>query len=229
MKRNLRDKAISLRKKGYTYSEILGEVPVAKSTLSLWLRSVNLSKKQYQRITVKKLAAAHRGGEARKRNRILVTNKIKTEAMNEIGTIDNKDLWLMGIMLHWAEGSKNSEYRPSVGVIFSNSDSLMIKIYIKWLKECIMILNRDIYFDLFVHKTKQSKISGYIKHWANITGFPESKFDKIYLKSNKIKSNRKNRGKYYNGLLRVRVKRSTNLNRRIEGWIQGVCKGCGVV
>jgi len=30
-----KEKAINLRKKGYSYSEILEEVPVAKSTLSL--------------------------------------------------------------------------------------------------------------------------------------------------------------------------------------------------
>ena len=43
-----KQKAIALRKRGYSYSEILAEVPVAKSTLSLWLRSVGLAKKQKQ-------------------------------------------------------------------------------------------------------------------------------------------------------------------------------------
>ncbi len=41
----LRKKAIDLAK-GKTYSEILKDIPVAKSTLSLWLRWVGLSVRQ---------------------------------------------------------------------------------------------------------------------------------------------------------------------------------------
>ena len=53
-----KEKAIILRKRGMTYSEILDVVSVAKSTLALWLQSVNLSKKQKQRITEKRLASS---------------------------------------------------------------------------------------------------------------------------------------------------------------------------
>jgi len=53
--------AISLRQGGRSYSEILQKVSVAKSTLSLWLREVGLSKKQHQRLTQKRLKAAQRG------------------------------------------------------------------------------------------------------------------------------------------------------------------------
>ncbi len=37
-----KEKAIALRKQGKTYSEILAKIPVAKSTLSLWLHDVGL-------------------------------------------------------------------------------------------------------------------------------------------------------------------------------------------
>jgi transposase len=56
--------AIELRRQGYSYSEILKRVPVAKSTLSLWLRSLGLAKQQKQRLTEKRLAALKRGWEA---------------------------------------------------------------------------------------------------------------------------------------------------------------------
>lgn len=70
MKKTLKLKAILLRKKGFSYSEILQQVPVAKSTLSLWLRSVHLAKKQKQQLTQKKLLAIQKGWEARKKQRI---------------------------------------------------------------------------------------------------------------------------------------------------------------
>ena len=87
MKSYLKKKSIFLRKKGWSYSEILRRVPVAKSTLSLWLRSVGLSKKQRQRFTEKKLLAAIRGGETRKKNRLEQTREIINNSILEINSI----------------------------------------------------------------------------------------------------------------------------------------------
>ena len=58
--------ALNLRKQGFSYSEILERIPVAKSTLSLWLREVGLSKRQKQHLTQKKLDAAWRGGQVKR-------------------------------------------------------------------------------------------------------------------------------------------------------------------
>lgn len=52
---SIKEKAVSLRKQGKTYAEILKEIPVAKSTLSEWFRDVKLSKPQVQRLTLRKL------------------------------------------------------------------------------------------------------------------------------------------------------------------------------
>jgi len=124
-------KAINLRKRGHSYSEILKEVPVAKSTLSLWLRSVGLSKRQEQRLTEKKFAAALKGAQMRRKLRLTITEEIKNEAKDEIGSISNRDLWLIGIILYWAEGAKQKEHNPSQKVKFSNSDPKAIKIFLK--------------------------------------------------------------------------------------------------
>ena len=80
MKRQLRDKAIKLRGAGLLYSEILQEIPVAKSTLSLWLQSVSLSKRQVQRLTEKKSEAIQRGWQSRKNERIEKTIEIRHKA-----------------------------------------------------------------------------------------------------------------------------------------------------
>lgn len=84
MEINNKEKAISLRKQGLSYSEILKRIPIAKSTLSLWLHNIGLSKKQYQRLTEKKLAAMRRG--ARRKHEIKVEKiiKIKKSARQEV-------------------------------------------------------------------------------------------------------------------------------------------------
>ena len=61
-----KNKAIELRKQGLSYREILEQIPVAKSSLSLWLKSVKLAESQKQRLTEKKLASARKGALKRK-------------------------------------------------------------------------------------------------------------------------------------------------------------------
>lgn len=222
MKSELKEKTISLRREGLSYSEILKEIPVAKSTLTLWLRSVDLSKRQKQRITEKRLAAALRGGEIRKNNRISIVRKIYEEAARDIHKISKRELWLMGVMLYWAEGSKEKEGRPGLGVQFTNSDPDMIKLFLKWLFEICAIKKENVYFDIFIHENHRNNINRAINFWSEITGYPNDSFSHIYFKKNIIKTKRKNVGDSYFGLIKIRVKASSGLNRKIAGWTKGV-------
>jgi hypothetical protein len=113
-------KAVSLRKEGYSYNEILKVVPVAKSTLSLWLREVGLSIRHKQRLTEKKLVAARKGGLAKRQWRVRLEKSIKEKALQDITGISEYELLILGTALYWAEGSKQKEHLVSVGVIFSN-------------------------------------------------------------------------------------------------------------
>lgn len=215
-----RKKAIKLRKSGHTYSEILKQVSVAKSTLSLWLREVGLSKKQKQKLTKKKLDAAKRGAVAMKQLRIERIEKIRKETRSDIGSISRRDLWLIGIMLYWAEGAKEKEGRKQgVGIDFGNSDPRMINIFLIWLNKIANIPYGDIYFTIYIHENSKNRLSSVRKHWAKHTKLPINKFQSVYFKKHNIKTVRKKIGDNYFGLLRVRVRKSSDLNRRIMGWV----------
>jgi len=228
-KENFKNKAIKLRKDGKSYSEILKYIPVAKSTLSLWLRSVDLSKRQKQNLTLKKLQAAWRGGEAKKRDRIKRSKEIIEQAKMEVDKITRRDLWLLGTMLYWAEGCKEKKYRPGIGTIFCNSDFLMIKLYLKWLKDCLLISEDCLVFEIYIHETYKDNIESLRCFWSEKTGFPVNYFERVNFKKNKINGNRKNKELDYHGLLRITVRKSSVLNRKIAGWIEGVCTQCGIV
>ncbi|MCX6724416.1 MAG: hypothetical protein NT155_04620 [Candidatus Staskawiczbacteria bacterium] len=219
-----KNKAIELRKQGFSYAEILKKIPVAKSSLSLWLRSVGLSKKQEQRLTDKKLASALRGSKKRKEIRIALTNEIKRKAQEEVGNLTERELWLISTALYWAEGSKEKNYRPGSGVQFSNSDPRMIRLFLSWLLGTVDIPKEDIGIDIYIHESHKNTINRVINYWAEQINFSRDNFQHIYFKKNKIDTKRKNTGKDYYGLLRVRVKGSSILNRRISGWIDGFCK-----
>lgn len=95
-----KEKAIQLRRDGLSYREILEQIPVAKSSLSLWLRSVKLAKRQKQRLTAKRLAAVFKGGAAKKQKRIALTKEIKGQARKEIGKLTKRELFLIGVCLY---------------------------------------------------------------------------------------------------------------------------------
>jgi hypothetical protein len=213
---NQKEKAIILRKEGHSYSEILKKVPVAKSTLSLWLRSVGLAKEQKQKITEKRIAGALRGAKSRKDQKLKITKEISDKAKKEIKYINKRDLWLIGIALYWAEGSKEKE--TGSRIIFNNSDPKMILIFLKWLKGIFSITDNIIY-ELYIHET--ANIKNAQDYWSKILSIP-TKNIRTYLKKNKIKTIRKNVGNNYHGLIRIVVSKSTNLNRKIAGWIEGI-------
>lgn len=222
-------KAINLRNQGLTYSEIAKQIPVSKSTLSYWLKSIILTDKQIEIISQKRLAASKKGGNIRKTQRLKTIEDIKSEAKKSITSISTKELWLMGIMLYWAEGSKAKPNRPGQSLIFSNSDPNMIKLYLIWLEKTLKIQSDRIIFEIYIHEKLSRNLPKIIEYWSTITSYPIKKFDKIYFKRHIIKNTRKIYNPEYNGLIRIRVTKSTNLNRQVSAWIDTIYDCCQVV
>lgn len=226
MKMEAKKKAIQLRKEGKTYSEILNIVPVAKSTLSEWLKSVQLAKPQKQRITRKKKEAALRGAQARRHTRVSEVQMLERSGLVEVGKISARELWLIGVALYWAEGSKQYEHSPSTGIMFANSDSRMVLVFLKWLGE-MKIPASAIFFELYVHETRKSEAQMFKRWWARELKVPSSRINRIYFKKGNPKTNRKNIADLYHGLIRIKVNSSTTLNRRISGWVHGIVASLG--
>lgn len=218
----LKTRAVQLRLEGKTYSEILEAVPVAKSTLSLWLRSESLAEPQKQRITEKKRLSALRGAQKRKQERIDTTKTIFEKCRSDISLITLRELWLIGISLYWAEGSKQKEHNVGVAVCFSNTDLRMLQVFLAWLERCVEVPASDIHFELFLHETARKKLPEVQKYWKEgLRVRPDQRFA-VYWKRTKIQTNRRNVGDLYYGCLRVRVKASSSLNRALAGWADAI-------
>ncbi len=214
-----KEKAIDLRKEGKTYSEILEVVPVAKSTLSIWLREVGMAKAQKQRFTKIKRLASLRGGQAKKKQRIERQNKIFLESRSKIKSISEYELFLIGICLYWAEGTKEKEYHPGSQTALSNMDPKIIITFLKWLEKICKIPKNMIGFEMTLHKTHRKRLNEVKRFWSKTTGFPIRNFSKVYFKRNRIKkTNRKNTEEKYYGVLKIKIRRSSDLVRRIKSW-----------
>ena len=104
MQRNLLhyQRALFLRKKkGYSYNEIREEVPVAKSTLSLWLRGIELGEAQKERIVSKQKERWRRNniGEWNRKKRQAEVTKIRVASKKAIGQLSPREKFIAGIML----------------------------------------------------------------------------------------------------------------------------------
>ena len=218
--------AIQMRRKGKTYSEILAKVSVSKSTLSLWLRDVGLSKKQKQTITQKRIEAQKKGAEAMRQKRIKSTKEIHIKAEKEIGELTERELWLIGIALYWAEGAKEKSYgKPSARVIFGNTDLQMIRLYLTWLIRSCGVDKSRIRLSLYIHKNSKERIEYVTRYWEDgIKDIVPKKIEYTYLKKHNPKTVRKNAKNKYYGTLHIVVSASTNLGRQIQGWTKGICK-----
>lgn len=214
--------AIKLRKQGLSYTEILQKVSVSKSTLSVWLRDVGLAERQRQRFTEKRKLAQVKAREAWRSMRVTKEMAIVEAARKEIRAISQRELWLIGTVLYWAEGTKQREHTVSQKVSFNNSDPRMVLLFNRWMQEICLREKPDLTYSIYIHQTAD-KVKARV-FWEHLL---QAKIDKMYFKSHNPKINRKNTQADYFGLLRIDVKRSTDLNRKIKGWIEGINEGLG--
>lgn len=218
--------AVLLRKSGKTYSQILKEVKVAKSTLSIWLKDIGLSNAQKQNISLKRLEAQKRGAKAVKLRRLNEVEELNKIGIKEIGKISKRDLFLIGIAIYWAEGAKQKEgVNVSQCVDFSNSDPKMVLIFIKWLNKCCNLAEESLKFALRIHKSINLDVEKEIYWWKSYLGLNEKTLIKLTYKKDNFGTRRHIMN--YHGQFSIKVCKSTKLNRRIAGWVSGI--NCGVV
>ncbi len=223
----MRAKAVSLRKQGLSYSEILKVVPVAQSTISVWCKDIVLDNRQLARLQNLRELGVQRGATTRHNYAEVIKKSIYDRSVAEVGTITDRELWLIGTALYWGEGSKQRSKTGSQGVKFTNSDPSMIKLFDTWLTTIMHIPEVDIAYEIYLHESMSREKKRLIHYWSKILDKPEDKFDRIYLKKNIIMKSYSNHD--YTGVVRIVVKKSTNLNRQISGWQHGITNSCRVV
>src|SRR5690606_33649697 len=120
-------KARELRLQGWTYDRIQTELGCSKSSVSLWLRDLPKPEQSHRRAPEEAAAIARRGWEPRLRRSEEERQRTKEAAMQEVGDLSERELFLAGVALYWAEGVKDKPYDRREYVVFVNSDPTVIK------------------------------------------------------------------------------------------------------
>lgn len=197
MKLDLKNKAIQLRRNGFSLREISERLKISKSTASLWLRDIELSKAAKERLC--KL-----GVDGRRKG--ILTNKQKQDADNDIictkikkeflGLVYRKiDYRIACALLYWGEGTK---YKANHTVSFINADPEMIRYFLNVFRNSFKIDEKK--FRGLIHLHEYHNAEKQLMFWSEITKIPINQFNKSYLKKNTGKNKKEN----YPGCLSIR-------------------------
>jgi hypothetical protein len=216
----LRIKAQSLRKKGIGIKTIAHQLQVSTSTASLWCRDIELTSEQIQRL--QKNARDPFFGKRLKyiqnkqKIRIEKIRSLKEDGIKEIGILSDRDLFISGINLYWAEGFKKDNL-----VGFANTDLGMLRLFLRWAYVCCGVSQDRIKIRLGINEQYKNQSRVYETYWSKKLNIPIEQFQKMYYQKVKWKKIYDHPEEYH-GVVRIRITKSTDLLRKIIGWIEGL-------
>ncbi|MEU1292270.1 helix-turn-helix domain-containing protein [Streptomyces sp. NPDC005840] len=216
----LRKRAVELRLRGLTYAEIQRELGCAKSSVSLWVR--HLPRPDPGAAADRARQASRRRWDRESARRDEERRRAKEAAAAEIGALSPRELFLAGVALYWAEGSKDKPHRRSEALQFINSDPGVIRVFLRWL-ESQGVGRERLTLRVSIHET--ADVAGAVRFWADVTGVDARRFSRATLKRHNPRTVRKNTGDGYHGCLVVYVRQSADLYRRMEGAWYGIVLG----
>jgi hypothetical protein len=169
------NRARDLRALGWTYNEICAELGVSKSSVSLWCRDIEMD----EAVWADRVDANKRRGLANRRPSSLSVRKqaeiqeMRYLATELLGSVTDRDLFLVGIALYAGEGSKGDGT-----VKFANSDPRMIAVFLRWLRHFFEIDEARLRLRLYLHQGLDLDAAN--AFWSAVTGIPIAQFTKPY-------------------------------------------------
>lgn len=209
-----------LRLKGQSIWEIAQKLDLAKSSVSYWCRDIQLTKKQIQRLAEKQLSGSYKGRlisvEKKRKKRLAEIEYFKIEGIKKIGKLNMREMLLTGLGIYWGEGDKSSS-----NVALTSSSPKIILFMLKWFKKICEISKKDFTLRIGLNESHKHRTKKVEKFWSVLTKLPLNQFTKTTLIKTKNKKIYSNPNQYY-GTLRISIRRSTCLRRKILGWIEGL-------
>ena len=148
-------------------------------------------------------------------NAIVFARKKPSFSLRKSLTCKEQKLKVAGVMLYWAEGGRLQGRNCNVD--FTNSNSEMIKIFLKFLRKICGIKEEKLRVQLYCYANQD--IESLKKYWYKVTSIPLKQFIKPYVRKDFKKGNDKMRY----GLVHIRYS-DKKLLYKIEEWIQDYCK-----
>ncbi|HEY6635660.1 MAG TPA: hypothetical protein VI141_08610 [Acidimicrobiia bacterium] len=205
-----------LRRLGLSYEEIMDLIPVKKSTLATWCRDVELTTAQFA-------AMKERTGQPigvprdtqRKRRREI--ESIRRAAAGLVADLLCDPLWMAGVVLYWAEGSKTRNQ-----LRLANTDPVALRLFVAWVRR---YLDPSADFSLQLHLHEGNDEQAARAYWQKQTGLVDANFYKTFIKP-KGTGHRKNHLPH--GVCSVKLRRCANSWHTTMAWIEALSSHLGL-
>lgn len=207
-RRQRSDLGKALRRLGLTFNEIREIIPVPKSTLSHWCRDIELASEQVAAIRLRGYSQPGdpRDTQSKRRHEIEL---IRDAARRAAPVRSTEPLFIAGVALYWAEGSKTQS-----DLTLANTAPALLRLFILWIRT---YLDADAEFRLSLHLHQDNDETAAKRFWRRALSLPAARFTKTYIKQAGT-GHRKNHLPY--GVCRVRVCRSADLWHTAMEWIE---------
>ena len=171
-----RRRAVELRLKGLSYSEIKMQVRASNGVLSYWLKGYPLTKEQKVRLEGKRRFKSKNLESDEKEEGVKIIRNV-SGVQKQIGKITDRDLFVAGAFLYWGEGQKVT---GSVSV--SNTDPNILKFCLLWLEKCFGVHRRNPRLRIYLHLYSDMKVDEEIRYWKKVLDVDRTQFNKPYIK-----------------------------------------------
>ncbi len=225
MKSSHYTQAVRLRKKGWSYNFIAKKLQVSKSTLSNWLRNIPYTP---NKATIKRIKAGPAKSAMKRKQQKIERIKIAHQlAHRELGILNKRDLWMLGIGLYLGEGSKKFEEAR-----VANADPKIIRLLIAWFVTVCKVPKENIQLRLYAYP--DTNVKKVLKYWSGITKLSLQAFTKVIIDKRTDKKAKK-WSALPNGTIHIIVRErgrkelGVALHRKIMGWIEAVYTNAGIV
>lgn len=217
-------KAIELRNKGNSYSQIGKILNLSKSTLSYWLSEIKLSKDAQSLIDKRSYKKSAEALIKRNKNQTILAlaraTVIRDNAKKEFGKLVGNKLFLTGVNLYWAEGYKKGAYGSKwKSVDFANSDPAMIALMMKFFLQTCKIPIEKMRAQLIAHENVD--IDNAVEYWSKLTGIAEDRFIRTAVPVVRKSNNKRKNSNLTHGTLHIRIN-DVSFFFKIIGWIDGL-------
>jgi transposase-like protein len=215
MKTQERELARTIRREeGAPIKEIARRVGVAPSSVSVWVRDIELTPAQEQELLRRNPAYNRQlsGTTIQAANR-----RAERIAYQEAGrrlALQGDAFHVAGCMLYWAEGEKDRN-----AVRFSNSDPEMVRFFVSFLKKYFDLRDEEIRITCYLFADHVERQQAVERFWLDVAQLPQHSLCKSYVNVYSKYSQKKRINKLPYGTVRVTVTR-TRVIQSIYGSIQ---------
>jgi len=200
------------REEGRSVKELAALLGVSRSSISLWVRDIELTREQRRGLSRRSGAGRIKGS---RRNALNALERHRAaQCVGRQAAREGDILHAAGCMLYWAEGSRNRH-----SVEFVNSDPAMVVFFLRFLRHGWGIPDAKVRLTCNLFADHAQRQRGIEEFWLRALGLPRTCLRKSTVNRYSKHSQKKRRNKLRYGTCRLNVY-DTRLVHEIYGAIQ---------